>query len=146
MIVETATDNRNRTASDLRHYFDKFGGNLGTNGCVSWQFERKGVIVADGESKNEDDAMMDSLDAGALDFSATDGVFEIYTDPDALSGVREALEAKGHTLLECEEEMVPTVFIKLENEDDIKNMSKLLEMLEDNDDVQNVFHNWENAE
>ena len=147
VIVETMTDNRNRTASEMRHYFDKFGGNMGTTGCVSWQFERKGVIVIEREDKtSEDKLMMQVLEAGASDMSSEDEVFEIYTLPDDLGTVRDALEAFGYTFLDTNVEMIAKNHITLTNEDDIKNMEKLLEMLEDNDDVQDVFHNWDNPE
>jgi len=143
VIVEAMTDNRNRTASDIRHYFDKYHGNLGATGCVSWSFDKKGVLVIDGEGLDEDTVMMDALDCGADDFIAEDNVFEIRTNPDDFGTVREALEAKGYEFVEAQVSMVPQNYIKLTDEEDIKNMQKLLEMLEDNDDVQNVWHNWE---
>lgn len=145
LIVETLTNNRNRTAGDMRHYFDKYGGNLGTNGCVSYMFDRKGVIVIDNTEGelDEDAVMMDALDCGAEDFSAEDNMFEILTDPDSFSSVREALEAKGYTFATAEEQMVPQTMVTLTDEDDLKNMNKLIDMLEDNDDVQNVYHNWD---
>lgn len=145
VIVETMTDNRNRTAADLRHYFDKFGASMGATGCVSWQFEQKGVIVIDADiPQTEDEVMMNALDAGADDFSAEDGVYEITTEPSKLGEVRDALEAAGFSFIQAETEMVPSTYVSLEAEDDITRMEKLLEMLEDNDDVQNVWHNWEN--
>ena len=143
VFVETLTDNRNRTASDVRHLFDKFGNSLGATGCVSWSFDKKGVIVLDAEDLDEDTVMMDALDAGADDMQADDEVFEVYTDPDAFNAVVAAMEAKGYTFLEASVQMVPQNYVKLTNEEDIKNMEKLLEFLEDNDDVQNVYHNWE---
>jgi len=143
VIVETLTNNKNRTAGDLRHYFDKCGGNLGTTGCVTFMFDKKGVIIINAEDKDEDTVMMDALDAGAEDFSAEDGYFEILTAPEQFSQVREALEQKGYTFESAEVEMVPQTTVKLINEDDIKNMQKLIDLLEDNDDVQNVYHNWE---
>ena len=145
LIVETLTNNRNRTAGDMRHYFDKYGGNLGTNGCVSYMFDQKGVIIIDNseEELDEDAVMMDALDCGAEDFSADENVFEILTDPDSFSAVREALEAKGYTFAQAEIQMVPQTMVTLTDEDDLKNMNKLIDMLEDNDDVQNVYHNWE---
>jgi len=143
VIVETLTNNKNRTAGDLRHYFDKCGGNLGTTGCVTFMFDKKGVIIINAEDKDEDTVMMDALDAGAEDFSAEDGYFEILTAPEQFSQVREALEQKGYTFESAEVEMVPQTTVKLTNEDDIKNMQKLIDLLEDNDDVQNVYHNWE---
>ncbi len=145
LIVETLTNNRNRTAGDMRHYFDKYGGNLGTNGCVSYMFDQKGVIVIDNseEELDEDAVMLDALDCGAEDFSAEDNLFEILTDPDSFSSVREALEAKGYVFAQAEISMVPQTMVTLSDEEDIKNMNKLIEMLEDNDDVQNVYHNWD---
>ncbi len=145
VIVETTTDNRNRTASDVRHYFDKFGGNLGTTGCVSFMFTEKGVIVIDNEDSeiDEDQLMEDALEAGAADFSADDGVFEITTEPEDLDSVREALEAKGYKPASAELSKIPSSYVTLSNEDDIKHMSQLLENLEDNDDVIEVYHNWE---
>lgn len=145
VIVETTTDNRNRTASDVRHYFDKFGGNLGTTGCVSFMFTEKGVIVIDNEESeiDEDQLMEDALEAGAADFSADDGVFEITTEPEDLDSVREALEAKGYKPASAELSKIPSSYVTLSNEDDIKRMSQLLENLEDNDDVIEVYHNWE---
>ncbi|MBS7315687.1 MAG: YebC/PmpR family DNA-binding transcriptional regulator [Clostridiaceae bacterium] len=144
VIVETLTDNKNRTAGDVRHHFDKYGGNMGATGCVSWQFSQKGVIIIDGEDLDEDEVMMQAIEAGAEDFTAEDGVFEVYTSPEDFTAVSAALEAAGYTFESAEVEMVPGNYIKLEDEKDIKNMEKLLEMLDDNDDVQNVWHNWEN--
>ena len=143
LIVETLTDNRNRTAGDLRHYFDKFGGNMGTPGCVSFMFSKKGVILIESEGLEEDTVMEDALDAGAAGFSAEDGVFEIQTEPDDFSAVRDALEEKGYTFVSAEVEMVPSTYTKLTDEEAITKMQRLLDVLEDNDDVQNVFHNWE---
>lgn len=145
VIVETTTDNRNRTASDVRHYFDKFGGNLGTTGCVSFMFTEKGIIVIDSEDADidEDKLMEDALEAGAADFSADDGVFEITTEPEDLDAVRDALEEKGYKLASAELSKIPSSYVTLTNEDDIKHMSALLENLEDNDDVIEVYHNWE---
>ena len=145
VIVEALTDNRNRTASDVRHAFDKFGGNMGATGCVSWSFDRKGVIVIDNEDGDleEDTVMMDALEVGAEDFRPSEDIFEIYTDPDAFPAVCEGLEKKGYVFASAGVEMVPQNYIKLTDEGDLKNMEKLIDMLEDNDDVQNVFHNWE---
>ncbi len=143
VIVETLTDNRNRTAGDLRHYFDKFGGNMGTPGCVSFLFSQKGVIVIEKEGLDEDKVMEDALEAGASDFQADEDVFEIYTEPDDFSGVRDDLEAKGYTFVSAEVEMVPSTYTQLTDEDSITKMQRLLDMLEDNDDVQNVWHNWD---
>lgn len=142
VIVDTMTDNRNRTAGEMRHYFDKFGGNLGASGCVSWQFDKKGVIVIEKDELDEDEAMMAFLDAGADDVDLEGEVFEVFTAPDDFSTVREALEA-DFKILDANVEMVPQNYITLSAEDDLKNMQKLLDALEDNDDVQNVYHNWE---
>ena len=141
VIVDALTDNRNRTAPEVRHLLDKYGKGLGATGCVSWSFDRKGVIVMDSEDLDEDTVMMDALEAGADDMQADDEVFEIYTD--AFNDVVAGLEAKGYTFLEAAVQMVPQNYVKLTDEEDIKNMEKLLEFLEDNDDVQNVYHNWE---
>ncbi|MBE6613645.1 MAG: YebC/PmpR family DNA-binding transcriptional regulator [Ruminococcaceae bacterium] len=145
VIVETTTDNRNRTASDVRHYFDKFGGNLGTTGCVSFMFTEKGVIVVEAaDGVDEDQLMEDALEAGAADFAAEDGAFEISTEPEDLNAVREALEAKGYAIASADTDKVPSSYVSLDGEDDVKNMTKLIEALEDNDDVIEVYHNWEN--
>ena len=146
VIVDTMTDNRNRTASEVRHYFDKYGGNMGATGCVSWSFEKKGVVVIDNEDEDLDEevVMMDALDCGAADFEADGPVFTVYTDPDGFASVSEELQKKGYKLLSAQAEMLPqNGYIKLTNEDDIKNMTKMLDMFEDNDDVQNVWHNWD---
>jgi YebC/PmpR family DNA-binding regulatory protein len=148
VIVETATDNRNRTASEMRHYFDKYGGNLGQSGCVSFMFDDKGVIIITNEDGDiDEDALMEAaLEAGAADFAAEDGVFEIYTETDDLDFVKETLEKAGYKIVSAELDKIPQSYITLESEDDIKNMNLLLEHLEDNDDVQDIYHNWENAE
>lgn len=144
VIVETLTDNRNRTAGDLRHYFDKFGGNLGTTGSVGWMFDEKGIIVvAKSDSVDEDTIMTDALDAGADDFNADGDYFEISTSPEDFRAVRDALEEKGYAFESAEVEKIPQTNVKLTDEHDILMMEKLLESLEDNDDVQNVYHNWE---
>lgn len=148
VIVTTATDNRNRTAGNIRHYFDKFHGNMGQNGCVSYLFEDKGLIIIDNEEEelDEDSVMEAALEAGASDFKADDTVFEIYTEPDDLYAVRDALEAAGYKIESAELDKIPTSYITLESEDDIKYMNGLLDHLEDDDDVQDVFHNWENCD
>ncbi len=146
VIVETLTDNRNRTAGDLRHYFDKFGGNLGTPGCVSFMFSKKGVIIIEKGELDEDKVMGDALDAGAADFLAEDDVFEIYTEPEDFSAVRETLETKGYEFASAEVEMVPSTYSAVDDEENAIKMQKLLDILEDNDDVQNVWHNWEMSE
>ena len=143
VIVETLTDNRNRTAADMRHCFDKFGGNLGQSGCVSFMFNKKGVLEIDADGLDEDKVMEDALEAGASDFAADDEVFEITTEPEDFSAVCEDLEEKGYKFLSADVAMVPDVYSAIEDEEASIKMGKLLDMLEDNDDVQNVWHNWE---
>ena len=144
VIVEALTDNRQRTAPEVRHYFDKCNGNLGAQGCVSWSFDRKGVILIDNEEGELDDdaVMMDALDAGASDFQPDGDVMEITTEPDDFNAVVKALEEKGYTFASAQIEMVPQTYVTLTAEGDLKNMQKLIDFLEDNDDVQNVWHNW----
>lgn len=144
VIVETLTDNRNRTAADVRAAFSKYGGNMGQQGCVSFMFDTKGVIVIEDEDGeiDEEEITMDALDAGAEDISVEDGVIEITTDPDSLSAVREALEGK-YTLASAEVSQIPQTMTTLTDPDHIKNMNKLLDTLEDNDDVQDVYHSWD---
>ncbi len=149
VIVETATDSRNRTASEVRHSFDKYGGNMGSTGCVSYMFDDKGVIILlkeDNEDADEDALMEAALEAGAEDFASDEETYEITTEVDDLRTVREALEALGYKIESAEEDKIPQSYVTLTDEADIKNMTILLEKLEDNDDVQNVYHNWENAE
>ena len=139
------TDNRNRTAGNIRHHFDKYGGSLGVNGCVSWAFDKKGVIVIDNEEEelDEDAVMMDALDAGAADFQPEEGCFTVYTDPNDFNDVAKALEDTGYKLEYAQIEMVPQNYQKLDKPEDIANMEKMLDIFEDDDDVQNVWHNWE---
>ena len=145
VIVETTTDNRNRTGGDIRHFFDKFGGNLGTTGCVSFMFTEKGEIVIENDGKIDEEKLMeDALEAGAADFASEDGVFEISTEPDDLEAVRVALVGKGYAIASADTTKVPSSYVSLDNEDDIKHMTLLLETLEDHDDVIEVYHNWEN--
>ena len=146
VVVETLTDNKNRTVADVRHLFDKYGAGLGATNCVSWQFDKKGVIIMERGELDEDTVMMQALEAGAEDFQADENTFEIYTTPDDFSAVREALETLGYSFVEAEVEMVPQNYITLENEEDMAKMRKLLDGLEDNDDVQAVWHNWENED
>ena len=143
VIVETMTDNRNRTAGSRRHHFDKYGGNLGASGCVSWSFDKKGVLVIDNEDGDyeEDEVMMDAMDAGADDFEAEGDVFTIYTLPDDFNTVAEAMSK--YTFASAQIEMVPQNYQKLESEEHIKLMEKMIEIMEDDDDVQNVWHNWD---
>ena len=149
VIVEAATDNRNRTAGEVRHYFDKFGGNLGQVGCVSFLFEKKGVIAISALDEwgdrvvDSDKLMEEALEAGAADFVEEDNVFEIYCEPDDLAAVADELTAKGYTFISSEVEKVPSNYVTLENEDDIKFMNLLIENLEENEDIVNVWHNWE---
>ncbi len=144
IIVNATTDNRNRTASDVRHIFDKFGGNLGTNGCVSYLFDKKGVIVLDKEETktSEDDLMLMAIEAGAENFEAGDDYYEITTLPEDFSKVREALEKEGLTFAEADVQMVPQTYITLD-EEPARKMGLLIENLEDIDDVIEVYHNWE---
>ena len=146
VMVETLTDNRNRTAADLRHYFDKNGGNLGAMGCVGFLFSQKGVIDISLEDKDADEAMMDALDAGAEDFDAGEEAAEITTDPENYSAVVKALEEKGYEILSDDLAMVPMTTTRLTDPDQLKAMGKLLDALEENDDVQNVWHSLENEE
>lgn len=144
LIVDTLTDNRNRTAADVRHAFDKYGGNMGQSGCVSYMFDRKGVIIITDEDSeiDEEEITMDALEAGAEDIEIEDGVIEITTAPNDLGTVRDALDGK-YTLASAEVSMVPQTMTELTDEAQIAQMQKMLDMLEDNDDVQNVYHNWD---
>ena len=142
VIVEASTDNRNRTASDIRHYFDKFGGNLGATGCVSFMFADKGVIVIENDGLDEDKFMEDALDLGAVDFTSDSEVFEVFTDPSELEGVKSALSERGYAFLSAEVEKIPSTYVRLDEENAVK-MQKLLDHLEENDDAINVWHNWD---
>lgn len=144
VIVEASTDNKNRTAADVRHVFDKAGGNLGTTGCVSYLFNKKGIIVIDKSTTtiDEDELMMLALEAGAEDFSSEEEVYEITTDPSDFSTVREKLEEKGLEFIEAEVRMVPTTTIDLDDQSAEK-MQRLIDNLEDLDDVLNIYHNWD---
>ncbi len=144
VIVECLTDNRNRTAGEMRHYFDKFGGNLGAQGSVMFMFTRRGLIAVDGEGVNEDEVMEAALEAGADDFNAEDGVFEIITDPNTVGDVSTVLTEKGYKVMSAEPEYYPSTFTSITDDESMEKMQKLLEMLEDNDDVQNVWHNLDN--
>jgi YebC/PmpR family DNA-binding regulatory protein len=143
VVVETLTDNRNRTAGEMRHYFDKCGGNLGQSGSVMFMFERKGVIVIDAEGLDEDTVMEAALDAGAEDFSSEEDVFEITTLPNDLGAVRDSLEEKGFNFLSAEVQYIPQTYTAITDEEQIIKMEKLIDMLEENDDVQSIWHNWE---
>lgn len=146
VIVECLTDNKNRTAGDIRHYFDKFGGNLGTTGCVSFMFTRKGIIAIEFENQDEDKIMEDCFEAGASDFKVEDDIIEVETEPNDVSAVAEALRGMGYKVVSAEAEQVPSTYTKLDDEDAIRKMNLLLEHLEENDDVQNVYHNWDMPE
>ena len=147
VIVTAATDNRNRTGGDVRHFFDKYGGNMGTTGCVSFMFDDKGVIVIEKDDGIDEDALMEaSLEAGAEYFASDGDVFEIFTEPSDLGAVRDALEGAGYVIASAELDKIPQSYVTLEDPDDIKNMNLLIEHLEDNDDVQDIFHNWENCD
>ena len=145
IIIEALTDNKNRTASNFRSAFTKGNGSIGTPGCVSYNFEKKGQIIIAKEDcqMDEDDLMMTALDAGAEDFAAEEDSYEIVTDPDDFSKVREALEAESIDMASAEVTMIPNTMVELASEDDIKNLQKTLDLLEEDDDVQDVWHNWD---
>ena len=145
IIVETLTDNKNRTAGNVRSHFTKGSGSIGTPGCVSFMFDRKGQIIIDKEEceMDADDLMMIALDAGAEDFSDEEDSFEVLTDPDEFSAVREALEKEGIPMMEAEVAMIPQTYVELTDEQDIKNLQRTLDLLDDDDDVQYVWHNWD---
>ena len=143
VVVETLSDNRNRTAGEMRHYFDKCGGNLGQSGSVMFMFDRKGVINIEAEGLDEETVMDAALEAGADDFNFDGDVFEITTEPNDLGAVRDALETAGYSFLSAEVAYIPQTMTALEDEETITKMEKLIDMLEDNDDVQAVWHNWE---
>ncbi len=144
IIVETLTDNKNRTASNVRNCFSKGQGNIGTQGCVSFMFDKKGQIIIDKEEcgMDADELMMLALDSGAEDFSDEEDSFEVLTDPDDFTAVREALEKEGIPMIEAEITMIPQTYVDLSDEADIKNMRRILDFLDEDDDVQNVYHNW----
>ncbi len=145
IIVETLSDNKNRTAGNVRRHFTKGSGSIGTPGCVSFMFDRKGQIIIDKEEceMDADDLMMIALDAGAEDFSEEEDSFEVLTDPDEFSAVREALEKEGIPMMEAEVAMIPQTYVELTDEQDIKNLQRTLDLLDDDDDVQYVWHNWD---
>ena len=146
VVVETLTDNRNRTAGNIRHYFDKNGGNLGQNGSVMFMFERKGVIIMNAEGLDEETVMMDALDVGAEDFNPDGEIFEITADPNQVMKVAAALQEKGYTLESAEAAYVPATTTVLEDEESLFKMNRMLDMMEEDDDVQNVWHSWEQTE
>ena len=143
VIVECLTDNKNRTAGDVRHYFDKFGGNMGTTGCVSFMFTRKGVIVLENDNCDEDKLMEDCFEAGAGDFNIDEDAIEVTTDPNDVYNIAEILRGMGYTVVSAEDTMAPSTYTTLTAETQIKHMNLLLEALDDNDDVQEVYHNWD---
>lgn len=145
IIVDALTDNKNRTASNVRNAFTKGGGNVGTPGCVSFMFDKKGQIIIDKEEcdMEADDLMMMALDAGAEDFAEEEDSFEIITDPDDFSAVREALEAEKIPMASAEVTMVPQTWVELTSDEDIKKINKILDLLDEDDDVQAVYHNWD---
>ena len=144
VIVLATTDNRNRTGGNVRHYFDKFGGNLGQSGCVSFMFTDKGVIIIEKEDGIDEEKLMeDALEAGAEDFVADDECFEIYTVPTDLTAVKEDLEAKGYAIASAENDKIPSTYVTLENEEDIKKMNNLIDHLEEDEDITDIYHNWE---
>ena len=144
VIVKAATDSRNRTAGDVRHYFDKCGGNMGVTGCVSYLFPDSGLItiVDEDEEIDEEKLMEDALEAGASDFQADEGCYEIYTEPDDLAAVSEALSAKGYTFASAEVTKIPSSYVELD-EETAANMEKMLDLFDENEDVTDVYHNWE---
>lgn len=147
VIVQTLTDNRNRTAGEVRHYFDKAGGNMGTTGSVMFMFSRQGVIIIEKEDVDEDQLMEDALEAGAADFLTDEAdIFEIRTEPNDLGAVRDELEGKGYTVVSSEVAYIPSTYTRLESEDDRMKMSRMIDMFEENDDVQEIWHNWENQD
>lgn len=145
IIVEALTDNKNRTASNVRNAFTKGNGNVGTTGCVSFMFDRKGQIIVDKEEceLKGDDLMLIALDAGAEDFKEEEDSFEIITEPESFSEVRENLEDEGIPMAQAEITMIPQTWVELTDEQDLKSMNKILDLLDEDDDVQEVYHNWD---
>ncbi|HHZ02584.1 MAG TPA: YebC/PmpR family DNA-binding transcriptional regulator [Tissierellia bacterium] len=143
-MVQCLTNNKNRTAADIRHYFSKYNGNLGTTGCVSYLFERKGVIsIENNGNMDEEEIMMAALEAGAEDFEVVDGGYEVTTVPEDFIQVLNNLKEAGYENIKGDIMYIPQTYVKVEDEDALKNLEKLLDALEDNDDVQDVYHNWE---
>ena len=145
IIVETLTDNKNRTAANVRAAFSKGGGNVGAQGCVSYMFDRKGQIIIDKEEcdMDPDELMMFALDAGAEDFSDEEDSYEVLTDPDSFSEVREAFEKEKIPMLDADVRMIPQNWVTLKDEEDVKKMQRILDLLDDDDDVQAVYHSWD---
>lgn len=147
VIVETLTDNKNRTAGNVRYYFDKNGGNLGTSGCVSFMFDNKGqILIEANDDVSEDELMEAALEAGAEDFITEEDGYEVVTAPEDFVVVRDELQAKGYKFISADVKLIPQTTTALTDETMLKNMNKLVDMLEDDDDIQNVYHNWEIAE
>ena len=146
VIVETLTDNKNRTAGNIRYYFDKNGGNLGTTGCVGFMFDRKGQILIAAENVSEEQLMDDALEAGADDIITEEDGFEVVTAPEDFNAVRDALVEKGYEFVSADIKLIPQTTTVLDNEGQVKSMEKLIDLLEEDDDVQNVYHNWEITE
>ena len=146
VIIESLTDNRNRTAGDLRHYFDKCGGNLGQNGCVSYLFSHKGILMLSAEGLDEEKVMEDCFDAGAEDFDMGEEYMEITTAPEQLHAVREAMETKGYQFVEFEDSYLPSTTAAVSGAEELKKMGLLLDSLEEDEDVQDFWHNMENEE
>ena len=146
IIVETSTDNRNRTAGNVRAWFNKYGGNMGQNGCVSFMFEEKGVITIldEDDEIDEDKIMEDALECGAEDIKSDDGEYSVYTAPDDLDAVRDAIIAKGYKIDTADLAKVPSTYVTLDNPDDIENMEKMLDKFNEDDDVNAVYTNWDN--
>ena len=144
VIVECLTDNKNRTAADVRSYFNKFGGNMGSTGCVSYLFSDVGTVVIENNGADEDKIMDDVFEAGADDFNVDEDIIEIACQPNSVTSVRETLEGLGYKVLSAEADKIPSTYVTITDEDAMKKMGLLLDNLEDNDDVQNVYHNWEN--
>ena len=146
IMLSVLTDNRNRTAADVRHIFSKYGGNLGASGCVGWMFKQKAVFVVEKETYDDEDALMELvLDAGADDFEAQDDVYEITAEPEAFDAIEKALGEKGIETASAEITMVPDTTVKVEGADAVK-MQKMLDALDENDDVQDVYGNYEMEE
>ena len=144
VIVETLTDNKNRTAGNVRYYFDKNGGNLGTSGCVSFMFDKKGqILIAADENVSEDELMETALEAGAEDLIVEEDGYEVLTAPEDFSAVRDELQSKGYEFISADVKLLPQTTTKLTEEEQLKFMNRLVDMLEDDDDVQNIYHNWE---
>ena len=143
IIVETLTDNKNRTAGNVRYYFDKNNGNLGTPGCVSFMFDRKGQIFISNENAEEEQLMEEALELGAEDFIPDEDGFEIITSPEDFNAVRDGLEEKGYEFVAADVKLLPQTTSVVDDEGQVKSLEKLLDILEDDDDVQKVHHNWE---